>query len=122
MPPQGVCVNSHRESYDQKGPERFPKLRCALSLYVSFDQVFPFVADKDGTPTLIRTRVSMESYPVQTFAAMRFSSTTIPIRSQEMGTILLRFGYCWPFASNGNVRLVDAPRSTDGSRESVPAL
>ena len=27
-----------------------------------------------------------------------------------------------PFASNGNVRLVDAPRSTDGSRESVPAL
>src|ERR1700716_853953 len=50
MPPQGVCVNSHRESYDQKGPERFPKLRCALSLYVSFDQVFPFVADKDGKP------------------------------------------------------------------------
>src|ERR1035437_3897796 len=27
-----------------------------------------------------------------------------------------------PFASNGNVRLVGAPRSTDGSRESVPAL
>ena len=27
-----------------------------------------------------------------------------------------------PFASNGNVRLVGAPGSTDGSRESVPAL
>src|SRR6266851_6942912 len=27
-----------------------------------------------------------------------------------------------PFASNANVRLVGAPGSTDGSRESVPAL
>src|SRR6266403_472177 len=50
------------------------------------------------------------------------SAVTAKEKVDRLSLLVDRSIEVMPFASNGNVRLLGAPGSTDGPRESVPAL
>src|SRR5882672_8867782 len=52
----------------------------------------------------------------------RNAAVTAKAKVDSLSLLVDRSIQVMPFASNGNVRLVGAPGSSDGSRESVPAL
>ena len=73
-------------------------------------------------PAMVMAGLSNDLKPaleVQRRLIARWSCSTILLRSS---VLVDRSIEVIPFASNANVRLVGAPGSTDGPRESVPAL